>query len=193
MENKNGSRIGNFLKSALVLTGARQAAAAEDLPSFFTLKAAKPNGAEQNFADFQGKVVLAVNVASQCGFTNQYRDLEALHQKYKDQGLVVLGFPSNDFGGQEPGSDDEIQKFCSLNFGVTFPVFKKGPVKGEQIQPVYKYLTVDAGPGMGGAVLWNFEKFLIDRKGRLVNRFRSVTNPSSKKFEAEIQKLLAAK
>lgn len=177
----------------MVLTGAKSAVAAESLPSFTTLRADTIDGLAQDFSAYKGKVVLVVNVASRCGFTGQYEELEALYRKHKDQGLVVLGFPSNDFGGQEPGTNEEIKTFCSTKYNVTFLIFAKGPVTGSQIQPVFKYLTVDAGPAMGGPVLWNFEKFLIDRNGRLVNRFRSATSPTSSKLTNEVEKLLRAK
>jgi glutathione peroxidase len=190
---KAKSKLYNLMVSAMVLTGARSAVAAAGLPSFTTLGADTIDGVSQAFSAYKGKVVLVVNVASRCGFTGQYEELEALYQKHKDEGLVILGFPSNDFGGQEPGTNDEIKKFCSTKYNVTFPIFSKGPVTGAQIQPVFKYLTVDAGPSMGGPVLWNFEKFLIDRNGRLVNRFRSVTSPASAKFSDEVLRLLRAK
>jgi glutathione peroxidase len=182
--------VNKLLVSALVLMGAKQASAAENLPSFFSLKAKSIDGQEVDFADYKGKVIMVVNVASRCGFTSQYKDLEAIYRKFKDKGLVVLGFPSNDFGAQEPGSDQEIKKFCSVNYGVSFPIFSKAPVTGDQIQPVYKYLTQDAGATMGGPVLWNFEKFLIDRQGRPVERFRSQSSPSSAKVQSAVEKLL---
>jgi len=190
---KGNSKLYNLMVSAMVLTGAKSAVAADGLPSFTTLRADTIDGVSQDFSAYKGKVVLVVNVASRCGFTGQYEELEALYRKQKDQGLVILGFPSNDFGGQEPGANDEIKKFCSTKYNVTFPIFAKGPVTGSQIQPVYKHLTVDAGPAMGGPVLWNFEKFLIDRNGRLVNRFRSTTSPASAKITDEVAKLLREK
>jgi glutathione peroxidase len=128
---------------------------------------------------YQGKALLIVNTASRCGFTSQYEDLETLYKKYKDQGLVVMGFPSNDFGGQEPGSNEEIAQFCKKNYGVTFPVFSKGPVSGKEKQSLFKYLTEEQDANLQGEINWNFEKFLIDRKGKLVSRFRSSVGPKS--------------
>ena len=183
-------QLNKWLVTALVLVGARKIQATESLPSFFSLKAKSIEGQEIDFSHYKGKVVMVVNVASRCGFTSQYKELEAMYLKYKDQGLVILGFPSNDFGGQEPASDQEIKKFCSVKYQVSFPMFTKGPVTGDSIQPVYKYLTQDAGATMGGSVLWNFEKFLIDRQGRPVDRFRSLNSPASAKIQTAVEKLL---
>lgn len=184
------SKWSGVMISLLVLLGLKKVEAAESLPSFFTLHASAIDGKPVDLSTYKDKVVLVVNVASKCGFTKQYKGLEELYQKYKDRGLVILGFPSNDFGGQEPGTNSDIKKFCSLNFGVTFPLFEKGPVTGKEIQPVFKFLTVDAGPSAGGPVLWNFEKFLIDRNGKLIDRFRSPTAPMDKKITGAIEKLL---
>ena len=180
----------DFIKAGLVFLGLQPTAANASLPSFFTLKAKGIDGQTIDFSQYAGKVVMVVNVASRCGFTSQYKELQELYLKFKDRGLVILGFPSNDFGQQEPGSDQEIKSFCDLNYKVTFPMMTKGPVKGDQIQPVYKYLTVDAGPGMGGAVLWNFEKFVINRQGKPIERFRSQTSPTNEKVVNLIEKLL---
>ena len=143
--------------------------------------------------DFHGKVILMVNTASKCGYTPQYKDLQALYEKHRDAGLVVLGFPANDFGQQEPGSDKEIKGFCTMNYGVTFPMFAKVSVKGDEQCPLYKFLTSsDTNPKFAGEVKWNFEKFLINRKGEVVNRFGSKVSPSgdelSKAVEAELAK-----
>lgn len=129
---------------------------------------------------FAGKALLVVNTASKCGYTPQYTELQALYEQNKDKGLVVLGFPSNDFGAQEPGSDKEIASFCQKNYGVTFPLFTKGPVSGREKQPVFQYLTQEANLDLKGEVEWNFEKFLIDRKGKLVARFKSSIGPKDK-------------
>ncbi len=152
----------------MFLVGSQGGTVAADVPSFLTLKAVSIDGQSVEMKSFEGKVILVVNVASRCGFTSQYEGLEKLYNKYKDKGLVVLGFPSNDFGGQEPGTNSEIKSFCKTTYGVTFPMFAKGPVTGKDIQPVFKTLTAS-----GGGVLWNFEKFLIDRRGRLRERYRS--------------------
>lgn len=153
----------------------------------FTVKAS--DGKTQALSEYKGKVVLVVNVASKCGFTPQYKGLEELHQKYKDKGLVVLGFPCNQFGSQEPGTNEEIQQFCSLNFGVTFPVFAKIDVNGDKSDPLYQWMKAKA-PGVLGteAIKWNFTKFLIDKKGEVSERFAPQTEP--KELADEIEKLL---
>ena len=143
---------------------------------FYALEAETIDGQKQKLSAYEGKVALVVNTASQCGFTPQYKDLEAIYQKYKAKGFVVLGFPSNDFGSQEPGGNAEIKKFCEKKFKVSFPLFSKNPVVGEAKQPVYRFLTETAEPK--GEVKWNFEKFLIDKKGNVVGRFRSSVSPS---------------
>jgi glutathione peroxidase len=141
---------------------------------------------------YKGDVLLLVNVASKCGFTPQYEALEALHRKYKDQGLRVLGFPCNDFGGQEPGTELEITTFCKTKYDVTFPLYAKLHTKGPDKSPLYQYLTGDGSP-VPGDVKWNFEKFLISRDGRIVERFRSATKPDSPELTAAVEKELAAK
>ncbi|RAP33138.1 glutathione peroxidase [Candidatus Marinamargulisbacteria bacterium SCGC AG-439-L15] len=141
---------------------------------------------------YKGKVLLVVNVASRCGFTSQYDGLESLYQKYKDQGLVVLGFPANNFGNQEPGSNEEIKSFCSLNFNVTFPMMAKVSVKGDSCHPLYQYLTSKKeGHRFGGKISWNFNKFLIGRNGHVVDRFGSMVKPGSQKMTMAIEKALA--
>lgn len=159
-------------------------------PSFYGLLAKSIDGSPVEFSQYAGKVVLVVNVASQCGYTPQYAGLQKLYETYKDKGLVILGFPSNDFGEQEPGSDGEIKKFCKLNYGVQFPLFSKSHVKGEDKNSVYKYLIANEGSG-NVEVDWNFEKFLIDRKGKLIHRFKSYTTPSDKALIAALEKALA--
>src|SRR5262249_18364420 len=134
------------------------------MENFFSFKAKKSNGATQDLAEFKGHPVVVVNVASKCGFTKQYEGLEALYKKYKDKGLVILGFPCNQFGAQEPGTDHEIQSFCQMNYGVTFPVLAKINVNGNEADPIYKWMKAKA-PGFAGteAIKWNFTKFLIDK------------------------------
>ena len=141
-------------------------------------------------AAYRGKLLLVVNTASQCGFATQYDDLEALWQQYKDRGLAVLGFPSNDFLGQEPKGDVEIQAACRLNHGVTFPLFPKAPVKGDDKQPVFKILTENGPEDLKGPVRWNFEKFLINREGYLVGRWRSYVSPKSRSLVTAIERYL---
>lgn len=141
------------------------------------------DGKDVSLSAFQGKVLLIVNVASKCGFTGQYEGLEKLYKAHKDQGLVVLGFPSNDFLGQEPGTEAEIKRFCTLTYGVTFPMFAKIPVKGKDIHPLYAFLTSkETNPKFGGAISWNFNKFLIGRDGVIVGRFGSRTQPDDKEL-----------
>ncbi|MGB5835183.1 MAG: glutathione peroxidase [Thiohalocapsa sp.] len=135
---------------------------------------------------YQGKVVLIVNTASKCGFTGQYEGLEALYDKYGDRGLVVLGFPSNDFGNQEPGSEEQIQQFCRLTYSVQFPMFEKTSVKKGSADPLFKYLAEQAG----AYPKWNFYKYLIDRDGNVVDYFSSITSPKSKKVVSAIERLL---
>lgn len=143
---------------------------------------------EQSLADFKGKVILIVNTATKCGLKNQFSSLETLYQKYKDDGFVVLGFPSNQFLNQEPGTDEEVSQACQLNFGVTFPLFSKINVNGKDAHPLFKYLTKQQSGILGGAIKWNFTKFLIDRDGNVIDRFAPKTEPEA--FEDEIKKLL---
>lgn len=136
------------------------------------------DGKEINFADYKGKKILIVNTASECGFTPQYADLEKLSQEYKDK-LVVVGFPANNFGGQEPGSNIEIGAFCQKNYGVTFPLAAKVSVKGDDIAPIFKYLTNKDLNGLKNtSILWNFTKFLVDENGKLIDTFVSTTKPT---------------
>jgi len=152
------------------------------------------DGKPVELSKYQGKVVLMVNVASQCGYTPQYKGLEALYEKYKDKGLVILGFPANNFGAQEPGSDSEIKDFCSKNYGVTFDMFSKVSVKGDDQCALYKFLTSsDTDPDYAGEVKWNFEKFLISRDGQVINRFRSKITPESDDMTKAIEAALSAK
>lgn len=160
------------------------------MQSFFDLEAKTIYGKPTHLKEYKGKTLLVVNVASKCGYTKQYEGLEKLYNKFKDKGFVILGFPSNDFGSQEPGTNDEIAKFCKLNFGVTFPLFYKGPVTGSEQQPIYKFLVENSPQGSQGPVKWNFEKFLINSKGEVKGRFLSKVEPESKELMTEIEKLL---
>ena len=148
------------------------------------------DGKPMPLSEFKGKVVLMVNVASQCGYTPQYTGLEALYEKYKDQGLVILGFPANNFGAQEPGTNEEIKTFCSRKYNVTFPMYAKVSVKGDDQTPLYKYLTTEADPSHSGDVKWNFTKFLVDRNGNVVQRFESAVTPDSPEVTGAVEKLL---
>ena len=175
----------NFL--ATLLIGAASIPASATPRTFFDLTATDIEGCPTTLEKYRGQVVLVVNTASKCGFTGQYEDLEKIYLKYKDSGFVVLGFPSNDFMSQEPGSNEDIKSFCTGTYGVTFPLFAKAPVTGETKQEVFKYLTEESGYS---GILWNFEKFLVDRNGKVVDRWRSITSPSSSSITGEIEKLL---
>jgi glutathione peroxidase len=149
------------------------------------------NGSPTPLTGFKGKVVLVVNVASQCGYTPQYEGLQALYTKFKDQGFVIAGFPANNFGGQEPGTNQEIGAFCRSKYGVTFPMFSKISVKGADQAPLYKFLTdKSANPKTGGEIQWNFTKFLVDREGRVIQRFEPAVEPQSKELVTALESTL---
>jgi glutathione peroxidase len=157
----------------------------------FTMKSI--DGNESSLAAYRGKVMLIVNVASKCGYTRQYSGLEALYQKYKGQGLVIVGVPANNFGGQEPGSDAEIQQFCSRTYGVSFPMLSKVSVKGDDQTPLYAFLTdKNEHPETGGDVRWNFTKFLVDGNGKVIGRFESKVEPDSAELVQAVEKALAS-
>ena len=186
---------------------------ASDMNTIYDFTALSNKGKEVNFADYQGKVLLIVNTASKCGFTPQYDGLEALYQKYKDQGLVIIGFPCDQFGHQEPGTDEQIEEFCRINHGVTFPLMSKIEVNGEGAHPIYQWLKSQAGfAGFDPAhpltkildemftkadpdyaskpdIKWNFTKFLISKEGRVVSRFEPTTEPQG--LEESVEKELA--
>jgi len=148
------------------------------------------DGKPAPLAEYKGKVVLLVNVASQCGYTPQYSALEAIYEKYKEQGFVILGFPANNFGAQEPGTNEEIKTFCTRKYSVTFPMYGKISVKGADQAPLYKYLTMETAPGIAGDIQWNFTKFLVDRDGKVVQRFEPAVTPDSKEVTSAIEKQL---
>ena len=178
----------------------------------YDFSAKTKSGAEKSLGDYKGKVLLIVNTASKCGFTPQFEELQELYKKYKDKGLEILGFPCNQFAGQEPGTNDEVQQFCKFNYGVTFTIFAKGDVRGENAQPLFKYLTAQkkfegfdmnhpvAKPLLdalqknfpeyleGDGIKWNFTKFLVDREGNVVARFEPTTTPAA--IAGDIEKLL---
>ncbi len=147
------------------------------------------DGTEQSLTDYQGKVVMLVNVASKCGNTPQYGGLQELYQRYQGKGLEILGFPANDFAAQEPGSDEEIARFCEMNYGVTFPMFSKISVKGDDIHPLYKELTSMPEP-IGGEVRWNFQKYLVDREGNVVAKLHPKMTPEDPELVAKVEELL---
>lgn len=146
---------------------------------FYTFTAQSLNGAPVNLSDYAGKLVLVVNTASQCGFTPQYAGLEALYKAFNTQGLVILGFPCNQFGGQEPGDADAIAQTCQINYGVSFPMFAKVDVKGSNAHPLFQWLTAALPGVLGKSIKWNFTKFLIGRDGAPIKRFASITKPEN--------------
>jgi glutathione peroxidase len=152
------------------------------------------DGKDVNLADYKGKVLLIVNVASKCGYTPQYEGLQEVYAKYKDKGLVVLGFPANEFGKQEPGTDAQIKEFCTSKYSVTFPMFSKIVVKGDGIHPLYKFLTSkQTNPNFSGEIPWNFTKFLVDREGKVIARFDPKVAPESETLTEAVESALAAK
>jgi glutathione peroxidase len=153
----------------------------------FTMK--MNDGSEKSLADYKGRVLLLVNTASECGFTPQYQGLEELYERYKERGFEVLAFPANNFGSQEPGTDAQIKAFCSTKYHVTFPLFAKSDVKGPGINPLYKFLTTEAG--FDGDITWNFNKFLVDRQGKVAARFDSKITPMSREITSKVEELLA--
>src|SRR6202453_2915410 len=177
---------GYLLCGALLMMAASLFAAS----GIYTFTLNSIDGRPAPLADYKGKVVLVVNVASQCGYTPQYSALEATYEKYKDQGLVILGFPANNFGAQEPGTNQEIKTFCTRKYSVTFPMYAKISVKGADQSPLYAYLTKDTGPGIAGEIKWNFTKFLVDRNGRIVQRFERRVTPDSNEMVSAMMKQL---
>ena len=144
---------------------------------FYNLEAKKINGEMVSMSEYKGKTVIVVNTASKCGFTPQFEGLEKLYEKYKDQGLVILGFPCNQFGKQEPGVGEEIEEFCQVNYGVSFPIFDKVNVNGSSTHPIFKYLKSNLGGFLGSSIKWNFTKFVIDKNGKPIKRFSPITKP----------------
>lgn len=175
-----------YLTALLLMFTTQTVAQEQTMQNIYDFKVKTINGTETTLASYKGKVMLIVNVASKCGYTPQYEGLEALYQKYKDQDFVILGFPCNQFGAQEPGTADEIQNFCRINFGVTFPLFAKINVNGSDADPLYKYLKSQQKGVLGSeAIKWNFTKFLVDKNGKVVKRFGSSTTPDSLQSEVE--------
>jgi glutathione peroxidase len=179
--------IRGYLLSGALLIMASSLLAASGIYTF-TLNSI--DGTPAPLANYKGKVVLVVNVASQCGYTPQYSALEATYEKYKDQGFVILGFPANNFGAQEPGTNEEIKTFCTRKYSVTFPMYSKLSVKGTDQSPLYAYLTKETGKGITGDIKWNFTKFLVDRNGNVVQRFEPAVTPDSKEVVSAIEKQL---
>lgn len=179
-----------FVCTLLCFVGAAHRVSAEPAPSLYDMTVHSIEGEDVALSQYRGKVLLIVNTASKCGFTSQYADLQKLHEQYEQRGLVVMGFPSNDFANQEPGSDKQIREFCRSRFGVTFPMFCRGVVSGKDKQPLFKLLTEQSGEEFSGEIGWNFEKFLVDRKGSVRARFGSFTNPESSSLIQKVEELL---
>lgn len=159
--------------------------------SFLDFKTESLDGKPVDLSKYKGQVLLVLNTASNCGHTKQYKGLQALYSEYSKQGLTIIGFPANNFGGQEPGTNAEIGAFCQKNFGVTFPLMTKTSVKGADQSPIFAYLTKEANPELTGDIAWNFEKFLISREGKLVARFKSGVKPDSAELQDAIKAELA--
>ena len=188
MKDVRNRSVHASLVLGLVMIMAGSAAAANIYD--FTLPSI--DGKPMPLADFRGKVVLVVNVASRCGFTPQYSALESLYEKYKDQGFVIVGFPANNFGGQEPGTNEEIKTFCSTKYNVKFPMMSKVSVKGDDKTPLYQYLTdKSVNPKTGGDIQWNFTKFLVGPDGQIVARFEPKVTPDSPEVTSAIETALA--
>ncbi len=185
--SRKPGNLGTYLTFGVLLIMATSLFAGSGVYSF-TLNSI--DGKPAPLADYKGKVVLIVNVASKCGYTPQYSALQAVYEKYKDQGFVILGFPANNFGAQEPGTNEEIKTFCSRTYNVTFPMYSKISVKGGDQAPLYTYLTKETGAGIAGEIKWNFTKFLVDRDGKVVQRFEPAVTPDSKEVTAAIEKQL---
>lgn len=180
------------LVMAPVLASAAVEKAAEKSVYDFEVKKISGKTVEPvKLSTFKGKVLLIVNTASECGYTRQYKGLQAIYSKYQKEGFEVLGFPSNDFGAQEPGSNADIKNFCERQFKVTFPLFEKAPVSGNRSQPLYTYLTKNAPSD--GAVGWNFEKFLVNKEGKIIGRYKSKVEPESEELTTAIETALKAK
>jgi len=159
------------------------------MTNIYQFEAELLDGKTKSMADYRGKVLLIVNTASKCGFTQQFAGLEKVYQKYKDQGLEVLGFPCNQFGGQDPGTNDQIGAFCQKNYGVSFPMFAKVDVKGPEAHAVFRYLTNNSKGILGNGIKWNFTKFLVGKNGEVLNRYAPTSKPEA--LEEDIERALA--
>ena len=158
------------------------------MTNIYQFEAELLEGENKSFSDYEGKVLLIVNTASKCGFTPQFAGLEKLYEKYKDQGFEILGFPCNQFGGQDPGTNDQLGEYCQRNYGVSFPVFAKVDVKGPEAHAIFRYLTNNSKGLLGSGIKWNFTKFLVDKNGQVINRYAPTTKPEL--LEDDIQKAL---
>ncbi|MEJ2048792.1 MAG: glutathione peroxidase [Calditrichota bacterium] len=177
-----------FLKLNVTVAQKEMKSGGKNMQSIYNFTVNDIDGKPVKLSQFKGKLMLIVNVASKCGFTPQYEGLQKLYSEYADKGLVILGFPANNFGGQEPGTNPEIKEFCTTKYSVTFPMFSKISVKGTDIHPLYQYLTSkETDPDFAGDITWNFNKFLIDTSGKIVARFDSKDKPESEKVLSAIQ------
>lgn len=176
--------------ASLVLLGSLLMVTQASAASLYDFNLPSIEGKPMPISDFKGKVILMVNVASRCGYTPQYKALESVYEKYKDKGFVILGFPANNFGAQEPGTNEEIKTFCSRTYNVSFPLYSKVSVKGNDETPLYQYLTQNSKPEIGGEIKWNFTKFLVDRNGNVVHRFEPAVTPDSPEVTTAIEQLL---
>ena len=184
----NRSSLAAALTAMTALAGATTEAA-----SIYDFQVENIDGRPISLKEYRGKVLLIVNVASRCGYTYQYEGLEALYREYGGRGLVVLGFPANDFLGQEPGSNEQIKEFCSLNYGVSFPLFAKIHVKGRAAHPLYRFLTDKrTNPRFAGGITWNFNKFLIGRDGAVLDRFATKEQPGSERVRRAVEQALGS-
>ena len=177
------------LAAILWVGSTARAADPEAETSVYAFSAKRLGGAPQPLSDFRGQVLLIVNTASYCGYTRQFDGLQAIYERYRVRGFQVLGFPSNDFGGQEPGTDAQIGSFCRSNYGVEFPMFSKVSVQGDAAHPLYRYLTSRPAP-VGGPIDWNFQKYLVDRDGTVVARYRPAREPEDPALARDIERLL---
>ena len=177
-----------FLFCALTAEGISQPQKGGDMPSFYAQTVKTIDGTSKKLSEYTGSVLLVVNTASECGYTRQYETLEKLYRRYKDRGLKILAFPSNDFGAQEPGSDEEIKTFCTTTYDVTFDLFSKISVKGGDMHPLYAFLTTKSG--FDGEIKWNFNKFLVGRDGTVAARYGSKVEPLSDELIAKLEELL---
>lgn len=169
-----------------------QSKGGEKVDSIYGFNMNDIEGKSVSLEQYRGKVLMLVNVASKCGLTPQYEGLEKLYRTYKDRGLVILGFPANNFAGQEPGTNEEIKSFCSLNYNVTFPLFSKISVKGADIHPLFKFLTdQETNPRFGGEIKWNFNKFLVDKNGQIIARFEPQVKPESEQVAQSVENALS--
>ncbi len=180
----------SLLMGGIIILGHRvQADQVNGANNVYDFKVKTMEGTDKSLADYRGQVLLIVNTASHCGFTPQYAGLEKLYERYKSRGFVILAFPANDFKDQEPGDDSTIKQFCELTYKTSFPLFSKISVRGAKIEPLYQYLTISSG--FPGDITWNFNKFLVDRQGRVIARFGSRTDPMDPGLEEDVLKALA--